>query len=460
MYALRVVERDPRDMTREDVVNVVARQPVRIRVSTRRMFDAVAQLMLEVQRYRHYSVWIDLSIAFYGDFERSFDMYLFASARIPFGPYVQLTSDILRRHSANISGLELDGEFDVAVLDVSHLRPHADMRYRGSRPPTAIRADRLGLVAMTLDPEDGRCRPSTIFARAVHELRLLCRCDEIDLLPTIRNIEGVGKFAAWGFDRCDAEAIVRAPQFTHVELPARVVTSDMRALRAALDRADVGEYVAIGSIEVDASSPFFQILRLSVTSLEIELMPPGTELSITRTSTTCTLRLDGSYYARARSDLFSGEYSWPRLVEADFDHPIGRAPLPSTLDRRYQLFGVPALRYVGISNVRPFPVSSFFAMPSTISSVGGDAVFSAVPPFPRLMWREASEHPGRAIQAFLTAVETSPARGLARLREQDPRPYLLYVMRLLTDDEYMRVVFGERWEDSIVATARSTRSTR
>jgi hypothetical protein len=441
MYALRVVERDPRDMTREDVAAVVARQPVRIRVSTRRMFDAVAQLMLEVQRYRHYSIWIDLSIAFYGDFERSFEMYLFASARIPFGPYVQLTSDILRRHSANISGLQLDGEFDVAVLDVSHLRPDADLRYRGSRPPTTIRADRLELIAMTLDPEDGRCRPSTIFARIVYELRLLCRCDEIDLLPTIRNIE-------------------RVSQFTHVELPARVVTSDMRALRAALDRADVGEYVAIGSIEVDASSPFFQILRLSVTSLEIELMPPGTELSITRTSTTCTLRLDGSYYARARSDLFSGEYSWPRLVEADFDHPIGRAPLPSTLDRRYQLFGVPALRYVGISNVRPFPVSSFFAMPSTISSVGGDAVFSAVPPFPRLMWREASEHPGRAIQAFLTAVETSPARGLARLREQDPRPYLLYVMRLLTDDEYMRVVFGERWEDSIVATARSTRSTR
>jgi hypothetical protein len=368
---------------------------------------------------------------------------------------------IVREFTNDVVSVSLSGDFEGVVLDLSRLGHLSDFAYDvGSIPPTRVVFREIRNVRMTLSSD----RTCELVADQVYRVRIVrTNSSAVVLAPIVRNVRRIENFEASGFDRCDAAAVVSLPQCASVSLPARAVASDVPALRIALDRQNDVELSLTGELDVDdpSFSEFFDALRSRVTRLDVRFYHDSTTMSVVRSGDDIDLSIDMAYYERVRTRLFSNTSVWPHITSVEMHWEAPEEPYDARLVRAYNLGGVPALREMRFRTARDWSPTTLIALPSTVESVfAGHPGFGSLPPFPRLMPERGAPHAGRAIQAFLTAVETSPARGLARLREQDPRPYLLYVMRLLTDDEYMYDVFGERWEDSIVATARSTRSTR
>jgi hypothetical protein len=472
MFVVRRLSR--RDVARfpPDIEDVVTRGVFVVETSS--VFD----VLLAVRRYfdeeraRFYghpndegTLWIDRSIGLRYLYPARLEISSFADDSNRFDRHTSVLTEIVRAFSSNVGFVRLVGEFDVAV-DLTPLRTERDgvVLYEGQRPPLEISLYRIASVIMTIrssDDVEGRrtCVVRDVMAERIDDFIVRCACDEVVLLPMVQNVRSIGTFRAISFGRCDAEAIVSAPQCGDVGLPASVVVSNVEVVRAALDRVDDGKLVALNVTGAVAAPGVWELLRGRITRLKVVPSVEGAGLSIVRAGRERTLTVYAQWYAL--TTVFADRSAWTNLASITFDaaiHP--HAMVPDALDRTYDVRGFPALRRMEITRVqfpRDAPPSTYFALPPTLRTLmTDDSRFGNVPPFPRVLGLDGDEHPGRAIQAFLTVVDTSPA--LTRFRAKDPRPYLLYVMRLLTDDDYMRVVFGERWEDSIVATARLRRT--
>jgi hypothetical protein len=395
------------------------------------------------------SVWINRSIAIRPYFPSVMTLFAFAFDDMPFDPYTEIVSEIFRTHSRDVKSVNLIGDFNVAIDLSIYSGFDSSFWYNGRRPPPEIRLGDMGGVYMTLgsiDDADSPCHVCEVVSSRVKNFEVTSWCRDILMFPMIRRVERIDLFSVDGFVGPDVEEIMRAPQCAIVKLPLDVIMSNLAALRAAVDRTDNGTYEGFGEIQHrDEWTTLLTFLQFRITRLEVFATSFFNRIVIVRAGAERILKIDHRLFESV--PFFSGDFVWSRLTSIDLGGVVGpRFLAPGTLDRTYDFRGVPALRHVRIGRkFRWVPPSMYFALPSTAKMLSlDDARFANVPPFP-FVQDGPDDHPGRALLALMAGPQS--LRGLAQFRALNFQPLLRIVMRLLSGDEYMRVVYGESPED-------------